>query len=95
MSFIPSGLLKIGRLALRQEGSFWNAYYALPDTMKGSILLGSIHLGAIIDRPERKEQFMEMMRQVLGDAIEQGTGTRPEWPTPPQPAPEHERGGHG
>ena len=26
---VPS--VKVGRLALRHEGNFWNAYYAMPD----------------------------------------------------------------
>ncbi len=30
--------MKIGRLAMRHEGNFWNAYYAMPDTMDGAIL---------------------------------------------------------
>jgi hypothetical protein len=29
-------LQKIGRLALRVEGTMWCAYYAMPDTMDGA-----------------------------------------------------------
>jgi hypothetical protein len=33
-----------GRLALRVEGEFWNAYYAMPGTMRDAIFLGSIRM---------------------------------------------------
>ena len=33
-------MAEIGRLAMRHEGNFWNAYFALPDTMEGAIPLG-------------------------------------------------------
>lgn len=87
-------LLKAGRLALRDEGGMWVAYYALPNTMKDALVLGSVALGAVVDRPARKQQFMELMKEVVADLIEQAIGVRPVWPTPPEVAPEHERGGH-
>jgi hypothetical protein len=85
--------VKIGRLAMRQEGVNWVAYYAMPDTMHGAIYLGSI-LMSIVSRPKRKEEFMSLMRNVVADLIEERTGVRPTWPDGPQPAPEHERAGH-
>jgi hypothetical protein len=88
-------LVKAGRLALRHEGGSWVAYYALPDTMQGALILGSIAMGSVINRPERKEQFMALMREVVSDFIEEATGERPRWPDPPSPAPEHERAGNG
>lgn len=90
-------LKKIGRLALRHEGKWWNAYYALPDTMKGAIPLGSIAMAFVegSERQEqRKDQFIEFMRQCVSDILEERVGARPEWPDGPQPAPEHERSGH-
>ena len=42
---------EIGRLALRAEGEWWNAYYAMPDTMDRAIHLGSIRLSAA-ERPQ-------------------------------------------
>lgn len=84
---------KIGRLAMRQEGHFWNAYYALPDTMDKALPLGSIAMAAIIDHPERKEAFMALMREFVADIIEEKCGIRPVMPGP-TPAPEHERAGH-
>ncbi len=83
----------IGRLALRHEGSFWQAYYAMPDTMEGAITLGNIRMAIIVGHPERKEIFMDLMREAVADIIEERTGTRPSW-TSPHNAPEHEKGGH-
>lgn len=84
-------LAKVGRLAMRQEGQNWVAYYALPDTMKDPIFLGSIRM-AVVANPARKQQFMDMMRDIVSDIIEEETGTRPTWGGPTA-APEHERAG--
>jgi hypothetical protein len=85
---------QVGRLAMRQEGEYWNAYYALPAEMKDAIFLGSIRMAAVIGNPERRQAFMLMMRDVVGDIIEAHTGTRPTW-NDPKPAPPHERAGNG
>ena len=77
---------------MRHEGDNWVAYYALPDTMKDPIFLGSIRMGAVIANPERKQAFMTMMRDVVSDLIEEQTGIRPTWGGPER-APEHERSG--
>lgn len=81
------------RLALREEGPFWNAYMALPDTMKDAKLIGSIAMGAVRANPEIKDGFMKVMQQVLAHAIESVTGESPgEWDV--GPAPEADRAGH-
>lgn len=85
---------QIGRLAMREEGKFWNAYYAMPGTMADAIHLGSIRIESVKGRPERKEAFMLMMRELVSDIIETACGVRPVWGGPAS-APEHERGGHG
>jgi hypothetical protein len=85
-------MAQVGRLALRHEGDNWNAYYALPDTMEKPIFLGSIHMGAVTSNPARKQAFMDMMRDIVSDIIEEHTGIRPTWGGP-QSAPEHERSG--
>jgi hypothetical protein len=77
------------------EGKFWNAYYAMPNTMERAILLGSIAMRFIEKNQERKDVFMALMREGVADIIEEKTGTRPIWPDGPQPAPERERAGHG
>jgi hypothetical protein len=73
-------LEKIGRLAMREEGRFWNAYYALPGTMKDSIFIGSIQMAFVAD----------LRRDCVADILEEQTGVRPTWGGE-EIAPEHER----
>lgn len=91
-------LRKIGRLALRREGKYWCAYYAMPDTMNGALPLGRIRMTLVEGEGRRhsvnKQQFMDLMREAVSDIIEAATGVRPTWPTGPQGAPEHERAGN-
>lgn len=84
---------KVGRLSLREEGTLWVAYYALPDTMDGAIFLASISMRFIAGNPERRTEFIDMMRECLSDLMFEKLGQRPTWPEGVQPAPEHERGG--
>lgn len=86
-------MLKVGRLALREEGENWNAYYAAPDTMVGAIFLGSIKR-TFVDSEKRKRAFLSLMQDCLGDIIKKATGVRPTWPEGVQPAPENERSGN-
>lgn len=86
-------MTQIGRLAMRQEGKFWMAYYALNNTMEGAVFLGSVAVGGIADHPERKEAFMMIMRDIVSDILEERLGHRPDWGNP-RPGPEHERGGN-
>jgi hypothetical protein len=85
-------LVEVGRLALRVEGETWQAYYALSDTMNDAIPLASIRMALVMSQ-ERKEAFIALMRECVGDIIEAETGHRPAWPEPPHRAPEHERSG--
>ena len=86
--------VKIGRLAMRHEGMWWNAYYALPDSMDKAVLLGSVAIRFVEDNEERQNAFLAFMREAVGDLIEAETGIRPIWPDGPQAAPESERAGH-
>ena len=83
---------QIGRLAFRIEGDYWNAYYAMSDTMDGAVQLGSIRMAAVSYNPRRKQAFMDIMRDIVADILEEKIGTRPTWGGP-QAAPEHERSG--
>jgi hypothetical protein len=87
------GEKKIGRLALRHEGTLWVAYYAMPDTMDGAIFLGSIAMTIVTKSPARKLMFADLMKEGVADIIEAKTGVRPFWPDGFKPAPESERGG--
>ena len=82
---------QMGRLAMRVEGDWWKAYYALPDTMDGAIPLGTIRMSIVADW-QRKELFMAMMKDAVSDIIRAEIGVDPEWPEA-RPAPEHERSG--
>jgi hypothetical protein len=84
---------QIGRLSLREEGENWNAYYAPVGTMEGAIFLGSIRMGLVATNAERKKQFMDLMRECLGDVVFEATGVRPVWGGPER-APQHERSGN-
>lgn len=77
---------------MRVEGEYWVGYYALPDTMRDAILLGSIRM-AMVQREDRKKAFMNLMREVVADIIEEIADERPTWGEPAQ-APEHERSGN-
>ena len=83
---------RVGRLAMRQEGSIWTAYYAQENTMDGALFLGSIAVSAVADNKEREETFIKLMKDIVGDIIEQTTKVRPMWDEP-QEAPEHEKAG--
>jgi len=81
------------RLALREEGNFWNAYMAQMGTMDNAKLIGSIVLGAAMKDPKIKQDFMNLMMRVMGLAIKEVSGSEPEkWET--TTAPESERSGN-
>ena len=85
--------VKIGRLAMRQEGDNWNAYYAMPGTMVDALFLGSIRMAVITKNEQRKAAFMALMRDAVADVIEEIAGVRPTWGGP-EAAPQHERAGN-
>ena len=84
---------QMGRLAMRVEGDWWVAYYALPDTMEDALELARIQMGIVADF-SAKQIFMALMRDAVSDIIKEKIGVAPEWPDPEgRPAPEHERAG--
>ena len=84
-------MTEIGRLALRQEGKWWNAYWAPHQTdMDNAILIGSLRLR--LARDEAKQVFIDAMRKAFDNACKDVTGQTPDWGDP-QSAPEHERAG--
>ena len=50
---------QIGRLALRREGIWWNAYYAMPETMEDAIHLGSIRMTTVEASEPLKQAFVD------------------------------------
>lgn len=87
-----SELQKMGRLAMRAEGDLWVAYYALPNTMKDALFLGSIQMAFVQDW-QKKELFMSMMKDCVSHLIKERIGVQPEWPEGTTVAPAHERAG--
>lgn len=87
--------VEIGRLALRAEGEWWNAYWApRQDTMDDAQLLGSLRLNLATDDFEVKQGFIDLMTKAFGNVVIDVTGQRPAWGAP-EPAPERERSGRG
>lgn len=82
---------QVGRLALRQEGDWWVAYYAMPTTMDRAVELGRVRFSIALN-PEHKQTFLSLMSGVVADLIEHQTGTRPDMIE--GPAPQHERAGN-
>ena len=80
-----------GRLAFRAEGTMWSAYWALPDTMDGALLIGSIAMAAVQD-VQRKHAFMMLIQDALASVFAEKGIEIDRWST--QSAPEHERGGN-
>ena len=80
----------LARLAMRAENGYWCAYYAPPDTMDGAILLGSIKITVIIEKPARREQFLALMHDVMRGAIKDACGKRADI-VERKPASPHER----
>lgn len=81
---------EVGRLAFREEGTMWNAYWAMPDTMVNAIWLGSIAMKGIVNNTRRKEAFMDLMQDLATEVLEDITGEKVEaWKR--RTAPEHER----
>lgn len=72
---------QIGRLAFRVEGRMWVAYYALPDSMEGALLLGSISMGAV-QAPQHKQAFIKLMQDVISRALINKVGSKPTWAVP-------------
>jgi len=82
---------QIGRIAMRVEGDWWVAYYAMPTTMDGAIELSRIAMRLVQDRA-RKEAFMAIMRDAISEFMEDTLGKRPDnFIT--SAAPQHERSG--
>lgn len=82
-------MAEMGRLAFREEGVYWHAYYALPNTMEGALPLATIHM-RFVNNKKRRREFMELMKHCVSEIIRERTGQNPHWPTE-RPAPEHER----
>ena len=69
-------------------GEWWHGYYAMPGTMEGALLLGSIRMQFVQDEA-RKNAFMLLMQEAVGDILEAEVGERPAYYNV-APGPAHE-----
>jgi hypothetical protein len=84
--------MEIGRLAFRQEGAFWNAFWAPNQhNMDKALLIGSIRLSVVEGRI--REDFMDLMKASFDNIVKDKMGRKPTWGAP-KAAPENERGGN-
>ncbi len=79
-----------GRLMIRAEGEWWNAYFG--ETPTDAIHLGSIRMSIVSKSEDIKRQFLAVMTEVVAVAIADVFGERPTMEV--QDAPEHERSGN-
>jgi hypothetical protein len=85
-------LAQVGRVAFRVEGANWNAYWALPDSMRDAVFIASTRFAVVEGNPARKSQFMAFVREAISDMFVAQYGARPTWPEPEgRSAPDHER----
>lgn len=80
---------EVGHLAFRIEGNMLNAYWAMPDTMKDALWLGSIARAGIDNNDKRRDAFVDLMREMVGDILQEITGKHvANWETRPADASE-------
>ncbi len=84
--------IKTGRIAFRQEGEFWNAYWAETSTMNDAIHIGSIRMSIVIGNDDARQAFIDLVTKNVGEILEDMFGVDPAWTE--QQAPEHERAGN-
>jgi hypothetical protein len=66
------------QLTFRPEGLMRNAYLLPPpDSRDRALLIGSILLRIVHENPDRKQQFVDLMQDVMADAIKEITGKEP------------------
>lgn len=86
---------KVGRLAFRREGAYWNAYWAPnEDNLDGACLMGNIMMVLVEGYPEIRNLFMDVMRRAFEETVGKAHRGEITWAAPKQ-APESERAGHG
>lgn len=80
-----------GRLAVREIRDEVRFFYALPDTMKDALLLGTVKT-ALLQRDETLfDKLVVIYTNAVALFLEDAVGVRPDF-TEPMAAPEHERG---
>ena len=81
------------RIALRQEGQWWNAYLAKPDTMEGAVEIARLRMTMASD-PATKDAFIAFTRVAMERALKVVHGLDIAKWGEPEVAPPHERSGN-
>lgn len=79
-----------GRLMLRAEGEWWNAYFG--SRLEDAFFLGQIRMSIVVKSEKAKTLFMSAMSEAVADAVEAILGQRPDMTV--TAAPENERSGN-
>ncbi len=77
------------RVALREEGEYWNAYLAQINTMEDSLLVASIRLDIVYNDPIAKNAFMELAKHIMKNTLESIGAEVTRWDL--KSAPDHEK----
>lgn len=86
-------MVKVGRVAIRHEGEFINAYWAQPDAMENATLLGSMRYALVAADNDVFEAFKELMQFAAQIFLKTALNADAKFGNE-EPAPEHERSGH-
>lgn len=90
---MSDGLVRMPcRLAIREEGKWVNAYFAIDNTMEGARFLGSLDIGLAGDE-KIFSAWKALMHDALSLIIEKIVGVKPVFGGE-EKAPEHERAGN-
>lgn len=82
------------KLAFRQEGDFWNAYLADRNSMRDSVLIGSINIRVVSENEHLKDAFMDLMQKSTEHMLKTAVGVSVQGWKEPQQVPESERSGN-
>lgn len=93
MAVAPPGTVRVGRVAMRHEGSNINVYYAKTHTMQGAILLLSAPV-SVASLPGVRDLMLDIGRQAMREITKEIHGVDVTKWNDPETAPEHERSGH-
>ncbi len=77
---VPVDRVEIGKVSFRVDAEgWWTAYYMIDEPIEDSVKLGSIHITLVAHKPERKQAFIDLMRNVAGDLLADIVGIPPEF----------------
>lgn len=81
------------RIAFREDGEFWRAYFTKMESMEGALELASVRITVVRGDPVLQDAFMSFAKGLMERAVLEVLGPKAKitsW-NEPQIAPEHER----